>query len=240
MSLKETLGEKLSQYASAEFNYIETKNVTDANKIDDGISGIYVEATVLYFEMKNISYLLKENGRRKIAQAYTMYKEVLSAIAEGTNCFVNCFSPGAFLVVFPGKDESLTEGVKYAMKVTQALTEDFKHQFSHIPGLEFSIGLDHGHIMGTKCLSDCDYERISWFGSCIYKAMRICRECARPFYIGVSGSIYHSLGEEYRIAERRILGIKKKVEIWTKVSYQYENVKKHLYQTNHKISLEQA
>ena len=70
--------------------------------------------------------------------------------------------------------------------------------------------------------------------------MRICKECARPFYIGISGSIYHNLGEDLRTTTKRILGIKKSVEIWTKISYQYDNVKKHLYQTNHKISLDEA
>ena len=43
-----------------------------------------------------------------------------------------------------------------------------------------------------------------------------------------------------RIAQRKILGLKKTVEMWTKVTYQYENVKKHLYQTNHKIPLDEA
>ena len=102
------------------------------------------------------------------------------------------------------------------------------------------MGMDHGHILGTKTQSDNTMECLSWFGSCIYKAIRISKECARPFYLGVSGSIYHSLGDEMRTTQRRILGIKKSVDIWTKVTYQYENVKKHLYQTNHKISLEEA
>ena len=105
--------------------------------------------------------------------------------------------------------------------------------------MEFAIGIDHGHIMGTKNLSDNGNDHLSWFGTCIYKAMRICKECARPFYVGVSGSIYHNLDEDLRIAERRILGIKKKVEIWTRVSYQFDNVKKHLYQTNHRISFDE-
>ena len=240
MSLKESLGEKLAQYANTEFNYIETKRVEDAAQLDYGISGIYMEATILYFEIKNLPFLLKENGRRKTVQAFTMIKEVLSAIAENENCSVNCFSPNAFLVVFPGREETLKDGVRYAMKVSQALGEDFKQLFADIPGVEFSMGLDHGHIMGTKCQSDCGYDKISWFGSCIYKAMRISKECARPFYIGISGTIYHNLGEEMRIAQRHILGIKKSVDIWTKVSYQYDNVKKHLYQTNHKIPIDEA
>ncbi len=236
MSWNEPLGKKLSAYADAEFEYIETKDVNDAAKIDLGCSGIYMEATVVYFEIKNLAYILKENGRRKTAMIYTMYKEVITAIAEQTGAFVNCFSPFAFLIVYPGRDESLPQGVKGALKIAHALSEDFKEQFAGINGVEFSMGLDHGHIMGTKNMSDNGNEHISWFGSCIYKATRIAKECARPFYVGISGVIYHSLGEDMRIATRRILGIKKNVEIWTKVSYQYENVKKHLYQTNHKIS----
>ena len=240
MSWKESLNEKLTQYANDEFNYFETKNVGDASKIDLGISGIYMEATIIYFEFKNLTYILKEHGRRKTAQVYTMFKEVLSSLPREANSFINCFSPNAFLIIFPGKDESLSAAVKYALTVSQALSDDFKSQFAAIPGVEFSMGLDHGHIMGTKNLSDCDYENITWFGTSIYKAIRICKECARPFYVGISGHIYHSLPEDLRIAQRRILGIKKNVEMWTKITYQYENVKKHLYQTNHKISLEEA
>ena len=240
MSWKETLGEKLTAYANTEFDYIETKDITHASKIDHGCSGIYMESTIIYFEIKNLAYVLKENGRRKMAQTYTMLKEVLTAVTQQDEAFVNCFAPNAFLIVYPGRDESLKPAVKGAMRIVHALTEDYKTQFSNILGLEFSMGLDHGHIMGTKNFSDNNNEHLSWFGSCIYKAMRIAKECSRPFYVGISGSIYHSLGEDMRIAERRILGIKKAIEMWTKISYQYENVKKHLYQTNHKIPLEEA
>ena len=237
---EQSLSEKMSAYAESEFEYIETGDINQAGNIGFGSSGIYMEATVVYFEIKNIAYILKENGRRKMALAYTMYRDVLAAVAEHTGGFVNCFAPNAFLLVYPGKDESIGAAVTGAMKVSYALSESFKRQFTEIAGLEFAMGLDHGHIMGTKNHSDNGSEHLSWFGTCIQKAMRIAKECARPFYVGVSGIIYHNLGEDLRITTRRILGIKKNVEIWTKVSYQYDNVKKHLYQTNHKISLEEA
>lgn len=240
MSWKETLGEKLTSYSNAEFEYVETKDINDASKIDLGCSGIYMEATIIYFEIKNLSYILKENGRRKIAKTYTMYKDVLTAVTQQDKAFVNCFAPNAFLIIYPGRDESLEPAVKGALRIVSALSEDFKQQFSDILGLEFSMGMDHGHIMGTKNISDNGMECITWFGNCIFKAMRIAKECSRPFYVGISGSIYHSLSEDMRIVQRRILGIKKTVEMWTKISYQFENVKKHLYQTNHKIPLEEA
>ena len=239
MSWKETLSEKLTSLADAEFDYIETNNIQEASKIDLGCSGIYMEASIIYFEIKNLLYILKENGRRKAAQTYTMFSEVLSTIAEKTGGFINCFSPSAFLIIYPGKDNSIKDAVTGALKISYAITESFKHQFSTIKGLEFAMGIDHGHIMGTKTLSDNGTEVISWFGTSIYKAMRICKECARPYYIGTSGVIYHNLGEGLKTTTRRILGIKKSVDMWTKVTYQYENVKKHLYQTNHKISLDE-
>lgn len=234
------MSEKLSALAKAEFDYIETKDINDAANIDLGCSGVYMEASIIYFEIKNLPYILKENGRRKIAQTYTMFKEVLDAMAQDSGAFVNCFAPNAFLVVYPGREESFEPAVKGALKIAQAFSDDFKQQFSGIVGLEFAMGMDHGHIMGTKNLSDNGMESLTWFGGCIYKAQRIAKECSRPFYVGISGSIYHSLGEEMRIASRRILGVKKNVEMWTKITYQYENVKKHLYQTNHKIPLDEA
>ena len=239
MSWTETLSNKLSTYAKAEFDYVETKDIKEAANVGLGCSGIYMEATIIYFEIKNLAYIVKENGRRKSAQTFTMVSEVLTAIAGQVGAFVNTYSPNTFLVVLPGRDESVPEAVKCALKITHALSEDFKQQFAGILGFEFSMGLDHGHIMGTKTISDNGIESISWFGSCIYKAKRIAEESSRPFYVGISSAIYHSLDESLRIAQRRILGIKKNVEMWNKSTYQYDNVKKHLYQTNHKFSLEE-
>ena len=239
MSWKDSLTEKLNAYAGSEFDYIETTDIDAAAKLDLGNTGLYMEATIIYFEIKNVPFILKEHGRRKMAQAYTMVNEILTNVAQQTGAFVNCYSPSAFLVVYPGK-EGIRQAVTGAMNIVYALTETFKPQFSFLPGFEFAMGMDHGHILSTKTASDNTFEHLSWFGSCIHKAIRICSECARPFYIGVSGSIYHNLNEDLRTTTRRILGIKKSVDIWTKVTYQYENVKKHLYQTNHKISLDEA
>ena len=127
MSWKEALSTKLSAYAESEFDYIETKDIKNVSKIDLGCTGIYMEGTIIYFEIKNLPYILKENGRRKAAQTYTMFKEVLTAVTEEDEAFVNCFSPNAFLIVYPGRDESMEIAVKGALRIAHALSEDFKH-----------------------------------------------------------------------------------------------------------------
>ena len=111
MSWKESLDEKLTSLANAEFDYTETYDIQQAANLGVDNSGLYMEATVIYFEIKNIVYILKENGRRKAAQAYTMYSEVLSAIAAHTGGFLNSFSPTAFLIIYPGKDNSIKDAV---------------------------------------------------------------------------------------------------------------------------------
>lgn len=238
MSWKEDLTSKISTLSAAEFDYIETHDINRVSEIDLNCTGIYMQATVIFFEIKNWYYMLENQGRRKMAQTYTMLNEVLSVIAKNAGGFVNNFAPNAFLIVFPGEDTTYPTAIKTAMKIVGAITDTYKKEFTAVGGVEFAMGIHHGHIMGTKTLSDTDMEHITWFGKSIYKAHRISEQCARPFYIGISSSIYHSLGEDLRISYRRILGIKKSVEIWSKVTVRFQNVKKHLYQTNHKLPID--
>ena len=242
MSWRDSLTDKLTSLSHTEFDYIETNDIHRASELNVSNTGIYMEATVIYFEIKNMQVLLKELGRRKMAQAYTMYREILAALAEqsGNGAFVSCGGPNVLLVIFPGKEETHKDAIVTALKIVTALTETYKPMFADIPGIEFAMGIDHGHILGSKTLSDNNLEHLTWFGLCIHKAAKICQNCSRPFYTGISGIIYHSLDDRMLRTQKRILGIKKNVEIWNKVTYQYENVKKHLYQTNHKLPLDEA
>ena len=56
------LSDKLSKYSEEEFNYIDTKDITKASEIDYGCSGVYMEATIIYFEIKNLHYIYLDYG----------------------------------------------------------------------------------------------------------------------------------------------------------------------------------
>ena len=51
MSWKEDLTEKVSALSNAEFDYIETTDVSHASEIDLNCTGIYMEANIIYFEI---------------------------------------------------------------------------------------------------------------------------------------------------------------------------------------------
>ena len=108
------------------------------------------------------------------------------------------------------------------------------------PSDEPTKSIDIGNVLGTKVKSDFDYSEVIWFGKAINKAMTICHECNRPYFVGVSGTIYNHLDENLKVTTKRIIGIKKQVELWNRLSYQFENEKKHLYQTNFHKTFEEG
>ena len=239
MNLKQVITEKFGSLSEEDFKYIEANDINRASQVGNNITGIYMEASVVYLGIKSISAVVKENGRRRTALAYAMIHDVAETIAKKNKGFLNCYSPESFLIVFPGKDAANNAAVKASLQIAGALYNTFREQLSSVANLEFAMGIDHGHIMGTRNSSDNGNGHLTWFGSTISKAKRISFECARPYHVGLSSIVFRNINDELKTTQRRIIGIKKTVEMWTKVSYTYDNEKKHLYQTNHKIDLEE-
>ena len=239
MNLKQIITEKFGSLSEEDFKYIEANDINRASQVGNNITGIYMEASVVYLGIKSISAVVKENGRRRTALAYAMIHDVAETIAKQNKGFLNCYSPESFLIIFPGKDAANNAAVKASLQIAGALYNTFREQLSSVANLEFAMGIDHGHIMGTRNSSDNGNGHLTWFGSTISKAKRISFECARPYHVGLSSIVFRNINDELKTTQRRIIGIKKTVEMWTKVSYTYDNEKKHLYQTNHKIDLEE-
>lgn len=231
MSLIQTITEKASALSSAEFSYTVTSNFEGAKDLDLDCSGIVMDATHIFVQIKNQSFLLK-TGKRLAARVYKFYYHALDEICKQTKGFLNCYSPEGFLMIYPKEQHEVADVVDIAIKTADLISTGLKDIIEQHGHINFAIGVDKGNILGTKTHADGGNDHISWFGTSINKAIAISHECAKPYYVGVSGTVYQHLDEEHRVATKRILGIKKHVEIWTSVSYQFENVKKHLYQTN--------
>lgn len=229
--LKDKILAKVTELSNAEFNYSFENDTDKVKDLDYDCSGIVMDATVLYFEIKNIPSMLK-TGKRLASRVYKMYHHSLEEVAKATNCIFNCYTPESFLLIYPKEDHA----VEYAVDVATMTADLFSNQLREIleqhTHINFAIGIDKGNIMGTKVVSDNGNDHVVWFGTTIDKAKAICHECNRPFFVGTSGTVFHHLDEDHRITTKRIMGFKKQVDIWTSVTYQFENVKKHLYQTN--------
>lgn len=234
----QTIINDVTAISDAEFKYTLSSDFGLLDEMDYGCSGIVLEATVLHLEIKNIPALLK-TGKRLAARVYKMYHHALSEAAKETKAHLSCIAPDSFLLIYPKETHETSYAVDAARKLAHLLSHTLQAVMEKHVTPNFAIGIDKGNILGTKALSDNGESHTLWIGNAINKAKAISHECNRPFYVGLSGTVYNHLDEEHRTMTKRILGFKKKVEIWSTVSYQFENIKKHLYQTNILIPFEE-
>ncbi len=238
MSIKEDIENKVAALGKEDFAYTTTNAIGDSSLLNERCNGLLMEAAVLFVEIKNMPYLLREYGKRETLHSYKLCHAVLETLANAKGGFVNCYSPNAFLVIFPEGQKNILVAVKTALQISKLLSDTLKDAWGKHANINYAIGIDFGHILGSKIASDKAMGRLVWVGTGIEKAKAICAECAKPYFIGISRLVYDQLDEDLKVFTKHLLGIPKKVAIWSRISYTFENVKKHLYQTNHKLDLE--
>lgn len=231
MSILQTVLSKANQLSDCEFEYSRTSDFGYLNTQGTDCTAIVMEATVIYFEMKNPELWLK-TGKRLAARVYKIYYHTLVEVAKRSGAYLNCYSPSSFLLIYPKDKHDVAVPVDTALRTADLLGIQMRELIEKQGHLNFAMGIDVGNILGTVVTDGNGERHVVWFGKTIDKARTICHECLRPFFVGISGAIFHSLDEDLRTTTKRILGIKKQVDIWNRSSYQFENVKKHLYQTN--------
>ena len=231
MSLTQDILTKTAELSNVDVTYTNTSDFNYIDTLDTDCSAIVMEATVIYFRIKNVPLLLK-TGKRLAARMYKIYYNALQEVCKNTGGYFSCNSPYSFLMIYPKHNFNVTYVVDIAIKTASLFCTTLRDSVEKHSHLSFSMGIDYGNILGTKVIDNDNFSHIVWFSPDIEKAKTIANECQRPFFVGVSGTVYHHLDESLKKTSKRILGIKKEVDIWNRVSYEFDNVKKHLYQTN--------
>lgn len=235
MGILQNVTEKINQLSEAEFEYSNTDDFDYIESLNNDCSGIVMEANVIYFEINNIDFMLK-TGKRHAAKVYKMFYHTLHEICNATGGHFNCYSPKSFLLIYPKEKYDETYVATIAVKTATLFNVGLREIFEKHTHLNFGIGMDHGNVLGTKTINENGYPHIAWFGNAIEKAIALSHLSQRPFLVSVSRSVYHQFDESLKTTTKHILGIKKEVNLWTRMSYQFDNVKKHMYQTNAQIS----
>ncbi len=235
MGILQSVTDKTNQLSEADFEYESSADFSKLESLNNDCTGLVLEANVIYFKINNIDFMLK-TGKRLAARVYKMYYHILHEICETTGGHFNCYSPSSFLLIYPKEKYDETYVVNIAIKTATLFNVDLRGTFEKHTHLNFGLGVDHGNVFGTKTVNENGYPHIAWFGNAIEKAKVLSQLSQRPFLVSVSRSVYHHLDDSLKVTTKHILGIKKEVELWTRMSYQFDNVKKHLYQTNAQIS----
>lgn len=231
MGILQSVTEKTKQLVEAEFDYTSTTDFNAIGSLNLDCTGIVMEATVIYLEINNIDFMLK-TGKRLAARVYKIYYHILQEVCKATGGKLDCYSPKSFLLIYPKENFDETFVVDVAIKIASLLNVTLRETIEQHSHVNFGIGVDHGNILGTKTNDESGSAHVAWFGHTIEKAIALSHLSQRPFYVSVSRSVYHHLDDSLKTVTKNILGIKKEVSLWTRMSYVFDNTKKHLYQTN--------
>lgn len=231
MDIIQNVAEKVNQLGEVEFDYTKTSDFNFMESLNHDCTGIVMDATVIYFEVKNIDFMLR-TGKRLAARVYKIYYHILQEVCKATGGHFSCYSPKSFLLIYPKHQFDETFVVDTAIKIANLINIDLREPIEKLAHINFGIGVDSGGILGTKTLDENGYTHIAWFGRTIEKAITISSLSQRPFFVGISRSVHHNLDDSLKVTTKHVLGIKKEVDQWTRMSYQFENVKKQLFQTN--------
>lgn len=231
MNITQNVSDKVTPISDVEFDYTMSSDFNVVDSLNENCNAIVMEATVVYFEIKNLKVLLK-TGKRLTARVYKIYYTTLKEVCNQTGGYLNCYSPESFLMIYPKDKHDASFVVDTALKTANLLSVNLRETIEKHSHINFAMGIDQGSILGTRTFVGNNLSQLVWFGNTIEKTITICNNCQRPFFVGISGSVFHHLDDSLKTTSKRILGIKKQVDIWNRMSYQFENVKKHLYQTN--------
>lgn len=69
MSLIDDINNKIDSLQNEEYSIIETKEMNAFDDLNDSLSAIVTNATVLYINIKNIPFITKNDGKRAASKS---------------------------------------------------------------------------------------------------------------------------------------------------------------------------
>ena len=210
-----------------EFTISETRHIEGKTISQEQLEAIVVVSNVLFIRINQLETVIDSEGKRSAAKIFRLYRQVLQKFAELTQAHFEIFDSCSFMLIYPGSREEARKAVKRAMQLAHILTNSLKAYTKQFNKMDFTIGIDHGRLLGIN------EGRIIWQGICIEKAKKISKMCTKPYRIGISGVVYRALEEDDKVITKHFLGIPRKEEIWMRNSYEFVNAHRHYYVTKH-------
>lgn len=228
MKTNDEITNQVEKTIQQEFTFSETRHIEGKTLSQEQLEAIVVVSNVLFVRINQMTTVVDSEGKRAAAKIFRLYRQVIQKFAELTQAHFEIYDSCSFLLIYPSPHEEARKAVKHAMQLAHILTDSLKAYTKQFNKMDFTIGIDHGRILGTN------EGRIIWQGMCIEKAKKISEMCLKPYRIGISRMVYSVLEENDKVITKHILGmVPKKEEIWLRNSYDFANAHRHYYVTKH-------
>ena len=238
MSLKDDIIKKAKEIESSVFTKETVNSVPtiEDSRLTFSCKGLEFESTVLYIDMRGSTKVLNKHQKRVVAKIHMIYYNTIVRIAKATGGEIRSFNGDSLLVFYIGSTkESLSNAVKAAMKMRDAITNLVNDKLSNYTDIDFGIGIDHGVVLAVKVGvgGDDTTKDLIWIGNAVNKATKISDSCKAVYYIGISNLIYENLLDSVHYGNKRdFYGYENKVDMWTRSSIIYNDKSETTYKTS--------
>lgn len=242
MFIQNEIASKVKSILDTKFDYDDISTVPDIadSRLTFGNKGLKFEATVIHVDLRSSTELLNKHNKPTLAKIHKAYFHVIVTIADILGGEIRSFNGDSMLVFFPGTTKTtLSQAVKAAMKMKYLLGVDdsgVSNQFKKYSEIDFGIGIDDGKILCAKIGKgrDSNNQDLIWLGNAVNKAVKIGDNQKSPYQVGISSYVYSNLLDDVKYHEEKdYLGKIKKINMWSKNVFNYNNRLENYYYTSY-------
>lgn len=242
MFIQNEIASKVKSILDTKFDYDDISTVPDLadSRLTFGNKGLKFETTVIHVDLRSSTELLNKHNKPTLAKIHKAYFHVIVTIADILGGEIRSFNGDSMLVFFPGTTKTtLSQAVKAAMKMKYLLGVDdsgVSNQFKKYSEIDFGIGIDDGKILCAKIGKgrDSNNQDLIWLGNAVNKAVKIGDNQKSPYQVGISSFVYSNLLDDVKYHEEKdYLGKIKKINMWSKNVFNYNNRLENYYYTSY-------
>lgn len=168
MALVDELTAKAYEFASQSWGDIPNGYVVpSAESLTFGNSGVRIDATVLYADIRGSTTMVDELRDTRAAEYYKAFLHCSAKIAKGENGTITAYDGDRLMAIFVGRNQAV-EAIRGALKIGTAVSDIINPQFQSIYGdkhrrFTHTVGIDCGVLLAAKTGVRVDSDLV-WVG----------------------------------------------------------------------------
>lgn len=177
MALADELIAKAHEFASNSWGEIPNGYVVpSADALTFGNSGIRIDATVLYADIRGSTTMVDELPDTRAAEYYKAFLHCCAKIVKAEDGTITAYDGDRLMAIFVGRDQAI-EAIRAALKISRAVSKIINPQFQAVYGtmhrrFTHTVGIDCGVMLAAKTGVRVDSDLV-WVGAAANYAAKL-------------------------------------------------------------------
>lgn len=168
MALVDDLTSKVQEFARERWEAIpDAYVVPSADSLTFGNTGVHLDATVLYADIRGSTELVDSLPDTRAAEYYKAFLHCAAKVVKAEGGTITAYDGDRLMAIFLGETQA-TDAIQAALKISGAVVDVINPQFLAVYGdkhrpLTHTVGIDSGNLLAAKTGVRVDSDLV-WVG----------------------------------------------------------------------------